>query len=307
MVCRISPPAKRLTLSQSLGAMADAGHVRRTYFEWLQAQTNLTSTARTCSELQLTEREARCLDDGPVFVFGDSVGLDIARRLAFLRGVNVTSNQQEACDGAAVYWRPGWRSGGGLPNNYLPRPNRPLPEDDIPCPTRAWVWYAFGLHHLVRPTVLSIPSCEPDKNPPRVDGMSRATKANYFNQLYDGYPRCWDQFVKRLPRTPSGVPPSRLLARPQLSPSSCTVPSSGMVIGSSASDVLPGSSLKRVVTSILPPEAHLMLARPAKHDWGDFLDLGMAPIWLDAQRRQIRSGRTEGSFIFAGICHVCFE
>ena len=55
----------------------------------------------------------------------------------------------------------------------------------------------------------------------------------------------------------------------------------------------------------MPPEAHIVLAWPAKHDYGDFMDFNMARVWLEAQRRYVEQRASNGSqplgFVFADL------
>ena len=68
----------------------------------------------------------------------------------------------------------------------------------------------------------------------------------------DSFPHCWANFVKRLVAEPN---------RPKL-----------------------------VVSSVLPHEPHLMVARPEKPDWYEWMDAAVAHRWLAAQRAFFSSG-----------------
>ena len=190
-----------------------------------------------------------CFFHGAFAVVGDSVSEEIAKRVAVLRGSRVTHNASRACSSSDVYYR-----GMNTMDFWW------SVKTHIPCHVQ-WVWLGVGLHHLYRrPSVVFDDSCHVYRH--RVNksdwdsfqtGYERFTPPSIVvrDAVYHSFPKCWHEFGR----------------------------------ASASSKRFASSSVTLI--SMMPPDPLVMLAHPAKFDWTAFFDLGLAEVWLAAQRRLV--------------------
>ena len=145
--------------------MEQAGHQKSTYFALLRSR-NITSSPRKCREVRLEEQHERCFARGSIVVFGDSVGRELAVRLATWRGQGLQGRVNN-CSADGVHF-----IGGLKATNFMPGPASKLPEEQLRCAPR-WVFHVYGVHHLVRDRTLTYPQCI-SENPALLAAARRA-------------------------------------------------------------------------------------------------------------------------------------
>lgn len=192
--------------------------------------------------------ELPCFHRGAFAVFGDSVAQELAGRIARLRGSKVTENASRACSSADVFYK----EASSLVDLRLSQ------RTPLPCTLR-WAWFTVGLHHLYRrESVVLDQDCRSYRH--RVNktdwdafqtgyAQFTPTAVALSDAVYHAFPRCWQAFGER-------AKASTRWRRTHVT-----------------------------LTSMVPPDPLVLLAHPAKFDWTAFWDLGLAEIWLAAQRR----------------------
>ena len=204
-----------------------------------------------------------CFFHGAFGVFGDSIAEELATRIAVLRGSRVTRNASRACESTDVLYKEG---------NGLIDLRRKL-RTPIPCRLR-WAWFGVGLHHLYRREQLVLnDECE-----------SYAQRVNKTD---------WDQFQTGY----AHLSPTAIALRDAVREA---FPRCWHALGARLASSKGWQRTHVTLTSILPPDPLLLLAHPAKFDWTTLWDVGVAEVWLAAQRRLVSNRTSAFDFVDLG-------
>lgn len=134
--------------------------------------------------------------------------------------------------------------------NLMPSRHEQLPQ--MPC-RPSWLVWSIGMHHLYNDgRAVGEHGCDDRRTyAERLAVRPHLSDRLRAKMLYAAFPRCWSELAYRV-----------LESEPRS---------------------------KVIFASLLPPDEPILLSRAPKDDWAAFLPLGVAQVWLAAQRNISRS------------------